>query len=181
MNETKDATVRKAPLGWLVGGALLGLLQVAAVAISSPLGISTQWVVADTQILEKVSPAYVAEHPMISSAKYTEPGYGWWLAIGVIVGAALAALVTKRWRIDTVPLWWRANHGPGAGKRLAAAFVGGFLILLGARFAHGCTSGQFASGWAQLSVAALPFTVALFGAAMATARFVYPKTPAIEE
>ena len=80
-----------------------------------------------------------------------------------------------------MPVWWRVNHGGASWKRLAAAFAGGFLILLGARFAHGCTSGQFASGWAQLSVAALPFTVALFGAAMLTARFVYRRTPKIQE
>jgi hypothetical protein len=178
MEETK---VRKTPVGWLVGGALLGLLQVVAVAVKKPLGISTQFVVADTQVLEATNPAYVAEHPLISASKYTDPGYGWWLAVGVIVGAALAALATKRWRVTTAPVWWRANHGAAAWKRLAAAFAGGFLILLGARFAHGCTSGQFASGWAQLSIAALPFTVALFGAAMLTARFVYPRTPEIEE
>ena len=177
----KESKVRKAPLGWLVGGALLGLLQVVAVAVKKPLGISTQFVVADTQVLEATSPGYVAEHPLISASKYTDPGYGWWLAVGVLVGAALAALATKRWRVSTTPVWWRVNHGAAAWKRLAAAFAGGFLILLGARIAHGCTSGQFASGWAQLSIAALPFTVALFGAAMLTARVVYPKSPEIEE
>jgi len=174
-------TVRRTPVGWLVGGTLLGLLQVAAVALTKPLGISTQFVVADTQILEAVGPDYVAGHPLIGSPKYTETGYGWWLAVGVLVGAALAALLTRRWRLEATHAWWRVNHGAGAGKRLAVAFAGGFLILLGARFAHGCTSGQFASGWAQLSLAAVPFTVALFGAAMLTARFVYPRSPVIDE
>ena len=59
-------------------------------------------------------------------------------------------------------------------------FVGGVFILLGARLAHGCTSGQFASGWAQLSLAAVPFTVGLFGFGMLTARIFYPKVPGIE-
>ena len=178
MNET---TVRKTPVGWLVGGALLGIMQIVAVAVKKPLGVSTQFVVADTQVLEAASPGYVADHPLISATKYTEPGYGWWLALGIIVGAAIAAVVTRRWRVTSSPIWWRANHGAVAWKRYAAAFAGGFLILLGARFAHGCTSGQFASGWAQLSVSALPFTAALFGAAMLTARFVYPQSPEIEE
>lgn len=177
----QGSIVRKAPLGWLLGGLLLGLLQVAAVGIKKPLGVSTQFVVADTQILEEVAPAYVEGHKLIDSKKYRQPGYGWWLALGIPVGALGAALASRRWRLDAVPVWWKANHGPKAGKRFLWAVIGGFFVLLGARFAHGCTSGQFASGWAQLSVSAIPFTVALFGVAMLVARFVYPKTPAIEE
>ena len=177
----RDDTVRRAPLGWLAGGILLGLVQVAAVALKSPLGVSTQFVVADTQVLERAAPDYVAAHPLISSRGYLEPGYGWWLDVGIVLGALAAALATRRYRVSAMPAWWRANHGDGIGKRFLAAFVAGFLILLGARFAHGCTSGQFASGWAQLSLAAVPFTVALFGAGMLTARLVHPKAPTIED
>lgn len=177
----RDERVRKAVLPWLAGGILLGLVQVAAVALKSPLGVSTQFVVADTQALEAVAPDYVASHPLISGKSYTQPGYGWWLDIGIVLGAAAAALATRRFRVSAMPAWWRANHGDGIGKRLAAGFAAGFLILLGARFAHGCTSGQFASGWAQLSLAAVPFTVALFGAGMLTARLVHPKAPPIDE
>lgn len=176
----RDEVVRRPLLGWLAGGALLGLVQVAAVALKSPLGVSTQFVVAGTQVLEAVAPDYVAGHALISSKSYTEPGYGWWLDVGIVLGALVAALATRRFRVSAVPAWWRVNHGEGIGRRLAAGFVAGFLILLGARFAHGCTSGQFASGWAQLSLAAVPFTVALFGSAMLTARFVHPKTPVID-
>ncbi len=176
----EEERVREAPLGWLAGGLLLGLAQIVAIALSGPLGVSTQFVVADTQLLEATNPAYVASHPLIGTPKYTELGAGWWLVVGLAVGAGLAALATKRWRVATTHVWWRANHGNSVGKRLAVAFAGGFLILLGARFAHGCTSGQFASAWAQLAVSAIPFTVALFGAAMLTARLVYPRTPRLE-
>jgi hypothetical protein len=177
----RDEIVRRPPLGWVAGGVLLGLVQVAAVALKSPLGVSTQFVVADTQVLKELAPDYVATHSLISAKTYTAPGYGWWLDIGIVLGALVTALAVRRFRVSAMPAWWRANRGEGIGKRLATAFVGGFLILLGARFAHGCTSGQFASGWAQLSLAAVPFTVALFGAAMVTARIVHPKTPAIDE
>ena len=64
---------------------------------------------------------------------------------------------------------------------MIAGFIGGFLILLGARMAHGCTSGQFASGWAQLSLSVVPFTITLFGFGMLTALLVYRKTPDIEK
>jgi hypothetical protein len=175
-----DRIVRRAPVGWLLGGLLLGLLQVTAFGLKKPLGVSTQYVVADTQVLEAVAPGYVEDHALIASTKYRQPGYGWWLVIGILVGAAGAAVATRRWRIESVPVWWEVNHGRSVGKRFAIAFAGGFLILLGARFAHGCTSGQLASGWAQLSVSAIPFTIAMFVTAMLAARLLYPRTPDVE-
>ncbi len=172
--------VRRAPLPWLAAGLLLGAVQIAAVAAHKPLGVSTQFVVAGTQVLEKADPAYVEGHPLISKKKYREPGYGWWLDIGLVLGALGAALAVRRFQVSKAPLWWKFNRGEGGAKRFLAAFGGGFLILFGARMAHGCTSGQFVSGWAQLSLSAVPFTLALFAAAMVTAFLVYPRTPPIE-
>ena len=180
MNEVKSI-VKKAPLPWLLGGLLLGLTQVAAVAVKKPLGVSTQFVVADTQVLKGVAPDYTSEHELISRDKYQRPGYGWWLDIGLIVGACAAALLTRRWKLRKSTVWWELNRGPGAGRRFLACFIGGFLILLGARFAHGCTSGQFASGWAQLSLSVVPFTITLFGFGMLAAYLVHRKTPSIEK
>ena len=175
--------VRKAPLVWWVGGLLLGLTQVLAVAVKKPLGVSTQFVVADSMIIHRVDSDYAQGHSLISSEKYQKLGYGWWLDVGLVAGAFVAAVATRRWRLSIRPSWWKANHTGKSNvvKRLLTSFVGGMLILMGARLAHGCTSGQFASGWAQLSLSVLPFTVALFGVGMLTAYFAYPKTPAIEQ
>lgn len=174
------ALVRKAALGWMIGGVLLGLIQVLAVGLHKPLGVSTQFVVADSMVLHQVAPNYAAQHPLISKEKYRQFGYGWWFDIGLILGAALAALFARRWRLSVLPVWWEVNKGPAKTARLINCFIGGFLILLGSRFAHGCTSGQFVSGWAQLAVAVIPFTLTLFGFALITARWIYPKTPEIE-
>ena len=176
-----DLIVRKAPLPWWAAGILLGLVQVLAIGLSKPLGVSTQFVVADTQIINHIAPEYAQNHPLISEDKYQKLGDGWWLDVGLIVGALLAALLTRRWRLQTTTVWWRVNHGPTVVKRLLTGFFGGVLILLGSRFAHGCTSGQFASGWAQLSLAAVPFTITLFAFGMLTAYLVYPKAPGIEK
>lgn len=173
-------TVRKAPLPWWVGGIVLGLVQVLAIAMVKPLGVSTQFVVADTKILQQVNPDYVASHPVIGKEKYQKFGYGWYLNIGLIAGALIAALITRRARLQALPVWWKANHGSKVKNRLLTAFLGGFFILLGARIAHGCTSGAFVSGWAQLSLSAIPISIGLFGAGMLTAWFVYPKTPEIQ-
>ena len=57
------------------------------------------------------------------------------------------------------------------------SFIGGFILLFGARLADGCTSGQFASGWAQLSLSTVPFTIGMFAFGMIAARIFFPKLP----
>ena len=177
----KEIVVRKAPLPWWAAGLLLGLVQVLAVGLHGPLGVSTQFVIADAKVIHALAPEYAQSHSMISKDKYQKFGYGWWLDIGLIVGAFLAAVAVRRWKLQATTVWWRVNRNPSVGRRLIVGFIAGFLIILGARLAHGCTSGQFASGWAQLSVAALPFTITLFGFGMLTARIMYPKVPEIDK
>jgi hypothetical protein len=172
-------SVRKAPLSWWLGGLLLGLTQMLAVGVKKPLGVSTQFVVADSLAIHQIAPEYASSHDVIGKEKYQTLGYGWWLDVGLILGAAGAALACRRWRVQVNPVWSRVN-GHGVLKRLIVGFVGGFLILLGARFAHGCTSGQFASGWAQLSLSVLPFTATMFGFGLLAAWLMYPKAPEIE-
>jgi uncharacterized membrane protein YedE/YeeE len=48
------------------------------------------------------------------------------------------------------------------------------LLLFGARFGGGCTSGHMISGISQLAVSSMLFTAALFAGAMLTVRYLYP-------
>jgi hypothetical protein len=175
-----DLTVKKAPLNFWVAGLILALTQILAFGIKKPLGVSTQFAIIDSLAIHKTVPEYAENHPLISSEKYKTLGYGFWLDVGIIIGAAATALATGNWKIKLSTVWWKANHKGSPAFRLITGFIAGFLILLGSRLGHGCTSGQFASGWAQLSLSALPFTIGLFGAGMITAMLVYPKTPKIE-
>ena len=175
----KNLTVNKSPLSWLTAGILLGLVQILAIAMVKPLGVSTQFVVADAKIIKYINTDYAENHPLISKQKYQKFGYGWWLDIGILVGALTAAVLIGRFKVQSKTIWWQINQGSSVSKRLITGFVGGFLILLGARFAHGCTSGQFASGWAQMSLSVIPFTATMFGFGMLTAFLVYRKMPTI--
>jgi hypothetical protein len=177
----KEHLISKPPVPWWAAGLMLGLVQALAVGLVQPLGVSTQFVVSDARLLKYIAPEYVEKHPLISKSEYQKFGYGWWLDVGLVVGAFLAALLLGRFRIRTTTVWWRLNHGNSVTNRFITGFIGGFLILLGARFAHGCTSGQFASGWAQLSLSAIPFSITLFGFGMLMAYLVYPKAPRIDK
>ncbi len=168
----KGSSAGKGSMSWLLAGILLGLTQVAAVWMYKPLGVSTQFVVADARIMSEVAPGYAGGNELLKQDKYQELGHGWWLVIGLVIGAFIAALSAGRWKLSVTTAWWRGG-GRSAGVRLLVCFAGGFLVLFGARLAHGCTSGQFASGWAQLSLSAVPFTVALLGFGMLTAAVVY--------
>ncbi len=177
----QDKVVPKSLLPWWAAGLLLGIVQILAIGLKKPLGVSTQFVVVEGIGLHTAAPDYSQNHEVLKNKKYQQLGYGWWLDVGLVAGAFLAALLAGRWRIRKTTIWWEASRGPSVRNRMIAGFIGGFLILLGARIAHGCTSGQFASGWAQLSLSAVPFTITLFGFGMLTALLVYRKTPDIEK
>ncbi len=172
--------VAKAIVPWWVAGIMLGLVQILAVWVADPLGVSTQFVILDAKALNQVAPEYTQNHPLISQPKNRALGYGFWLDAGMVVGGLAAAVGYRRWKLQAIPVWWKVNRGGSIAGRFAAGFIAGILILLGARLAHGCTSGQFASGWAQLSLSAVPFTITLFAFGMLMARIVFPKTPDIE-
>lgn len=177
----ESSTVKRALLPWVIGGLLLGLTQVAAVGLKDPLGVTTQFVVVEGALAHAVAPEATEAHELIGPEKRRTFGYGAMVDLGLIVGAALSAVAVGRWRVRREgPVWWQLNHGDGRAKRYITGFVGGALILFGARMAGGCTSGMMASGWAQLAVAAVPFTIGLFAAGMIAARLTYPRVPEIE-
>lgn len=106
-----------------------------------------------------------------------EPVIGWYLMllVGVFLGAMLSAWLSgDRSRIAVPPLWrWR--FGESKGKRFSAAFVGGAIMVLGARIAGGCTSGHGISGTLQLAVQSWLFIGIAFAAAVATAFLIFGK------
>jgi len=162
-------------LPWWAAGLLLGLVMTLAVAVKKPLGVSTQFVVANGAVLKQVAPDYVESHDMLKKPKYNTPGYGWWFDIGLIAAAAVTALLVGKWKPRATCDWAGANGS--IRKRMILSFIGGFVLLFGARLAGGCTSGQFASGWAQLSLSVVPFTIGMFVFGMIAARILHPKTP----
>ena len=58
---------------------------------------------------------------------------------------------------------------------LAAAFLGGMIMIFGARLASGCTSGHGISGNLQLAVSSVLFSVMFIGFGVATVFLLYGK------
>jgi uncharacterized protein len=171
-NDTKPVTPL---LPWWAGGLGIGLVLTVAVALAEPIGVSMQYVVLDGVLLNRLVPGLAN-----ASAYFTEDMRHWSLAtyefffvLGIPLGAFLAAWATNRFTTRLVPSEWAQCVGTNPGQRLWASFVGGFLLLFGARFGGGCTSGHVISGISQLAVSSFLFSMCLFVSAMLTARWLY--------
>lgn len=154
-----------------VAGVVIGLLQIPAfLIIDTALGASSSYVTVGGLIASWIDPSilkidYVARH-VAASAK------NWWqvaLVVGVAVGAFLSMKLSGATRQPISPIWTRALGSASPGKRYALAFAAGFIMLLGARIADGCTSGHGLSGMAQLAVGSTVAVAAMFVGGIAAA------------
>jgi len=168
-------------ISWRVAGALLGLLLILATALVRPIGVSTQYVVTDGIILHSAAPNVAESNEYFN--QYGEKddwsiGYGWMLVIGMFVGGAISALATKHFRSrsnPSVPSMWGTEFGNSSPRRMTHAFIGGVLLLFGARLAGGCTSGHMISGISQLTIGSFLFGISIFASGIITARILYRK------
>jgi len=162
-------------LPWWAGGLGIGLILIVAVALVQPIGVSTQYVVAVGVILHQLIPPVAAQSPYLveTAVGWTALTYEFMFVMGIPLGAFFAALATRRLKWRAVPIEWRARFGSPPGRRWVWSFIGGFVLLFGARFGGGCTSGHMISGVSQLAVSSLIFSAALFLSAVVTARLLY--------
>jgi uncharacterized membrane protein YedE/YeeE len=167
-------------ISWKAAGISLGLLLILATALVSPLGVSTQFVVTDAAVAHRVAPAFAEGNTYLSKYGIKENwgiGYGWMLVFGMLVGGAVTARILRSRQPaedqGSMPSMWEQKFGPSRAKRYAACFLGGALLLFGARLAGGCTSGHMISGISQLAISSFIFGVVTFAVAIGTAKFLY--------
>ena len=162
-------------LVWWAGGVAIGVVLILAVALVQPIGVSTQYVVLDGVLLHHVLPDVASNSPYLDKTAqgWTLATYEFFFVLGIPLGAFLAAMATSRFTTRVVPSEWNQRFGSNPGTRLFWSFVGGFLLLFGARFGGGCTSGHMISGVSQLAVSSFVFSLALFASAIVTARWMY--------
>jgi uncharacterized protein len=154
-----------------VAGVVIGVLQIPAfLLVGTALGASSSYVTVTANAARVVDPGiealqYAARH--LSGAK------NWWqvaLVVGIAAGALLSSRLSGMFRSGAIsPIWKRALHTASPAVRFATAFAGGFLMLLGARIADGCTSGHGISGMAQLAVSSFVAVGAMFAGGIAAA------------
>lgn len=169
-----------------VVGAGIGVLSWATFYfMDKALGTSTSMVGAAMTAVGSVAPEHAAGNEYYVKEYFNakaNAGAGAWkpvvdwqmaLVLFLVVGSMLAAWLGRSWERVAVPERWVARFGPSRGLRYGAAFVGGVVLIFGARMAGGCTSGHGISGGLQLAVSSWMFFVAMFASGVVTALVLY--------
>ncbi|WP_343207887.1 YeeE/YedE thiosulfate transporter family protein [Anaerolentibacter hominis] len=179
---------------WMGAAALLGLTFFLAVLLVKPVGVSTQFSVLSGMIHSTVDPSVIAEDAQRESgykstnayydksegklaANIKNPmNYDFIFVLAIPLGAYAAHLLRKKKNGSQIT---ENQQCPIVRKsiwrRYLPPFIGGFILLYGARMADGCTSGHMMSGMMQGSVSGYLFAAAVFAAAIPTAILVHRK------
>jgi uncharacterized protein len=154
-----------------VAGVVIGLLQIPAfLIIETALGASSSYVTVGAALVGWIDPSllqidYVARHVAANAKNLWQVA----LVAGIAIGAFASMKMSGASRQPISPIWTKALGSPSPALRYAVAFGAGFLMLLGARIADGCTSGHGLSGLAQLSVGSTVAVAAMFVGGIAAA------------
>jgi uncharacterized protein len=95
---------------------------------------------------------------------------------GAFLSGLVLSVLKKEFRLRLIHENWARFKGNSKSRRITWAFIGGFLLLFGARLAGGCTSGHVISGGMQLAVSSLVFAVFVFAGFLTTGQLFYRKS-----
>jgi hypothetical protein len=148
-----------------LAGAGIGILSWIAFGVAKdPLGVTTAYArTASLFAVPVLGKAAVAANSYWKQKPFALD-YGVLFLVGMFVGAFLVALFTRGLKVETVSEAWKQRFGASAGVRMVAAFVGGAMVMYGARMAGGCTSGHGISGTMQMALSSWVFLIVMFAA-----------------
>ncbi len=177
MNESKSAGSDRLERGrwnpYLVGAGLGVLSWVVFAVVNTPLGISTPISSAASLCALPAMGGEAVAH----NAYWTKFPFKWdyhmLFLVGTFLGSAASVMASRSFRLEAVPATWKARFGGSSVRRLAVAFLGGLIVMFGARMAGGCTSGHGISGSLQLALSSWVFFLTLFAFGVVTALLLF--------
>ncbi len=162
----------KRRLSWLAGGVLMALLLLFTFSVfgaNRPLGAST-YVPYYAGILFGMDP-----HKYTYLQEIEKPG-AWEgiMLLGALTGGFITSIfITKSFRFSVMPSAWKQYKNNSVVSRLVWSFIAGFLLILGARLAGGCTSGHFLSGMSQTAFSSMIFGAVVLVTLLVTGKLFY--------
>jgi len=158
---------------YLVGAGIGVLSWVAFYFVNKPIGMSTEV----SKLSGWFASLFVGMERVTSNGYWsgTTPTFGYEtiFLIATALGAFLSSMRSGSFAWEQVPPVWSARFGHGVAGRMITAFIGGNVILYGARLAGGCTSGHGISGTLQLAVSSWVFFLSMFAAGIVTAALMF--------
>ena len=166
------ATQKSNRLPWWMGGILMSLLLLLTFSIygaNRPIGAST-YVPYFSGLIFNLDPEKYSYLKEIKNA-------GSWegvMLLGALFGGFVSSVfITRTFRISFIPTAWRQYKNNSVLSRLLWSFFSGFILIVGARLAGGCTSGHFMSGMSQLAMSAMVFGGVVIVTLLITGRLFY--------
>ena len=160
---------KKPDFKWLYAGIGLAVLNVVVfltVISNRQIGASTAYPYVADLVTGTTQNSYFL--------KIQEPGH-WELLFltGAFISGIVISIIRKEFRITIIHSNWEKYKGNSVSKRLIWSFIGGFILIFGARMAGGCTSGHILSGGMQLSLSSLVFAIFVFAGLLITGKYFY--------
>jgi len=159
-------------LPWWVGGILMSgllLLTFSIYGADRPIGAST-YVPYAAVLIADLDPEKYSYIEHIKEA-------GSWegvMLLGVLFGGFITSIfITKSFRISLIPTAWKKYKNHSVPSRLLWSFFSGFIMIIGARLAGGCTSGHFMSGMSQMAISSMIFGTVVMIALLVTGKYFY--------
>lgn len=179
---------------WMKQATLLGIVFFLAVFLVKPVGVSTQFNVVDGILWNAVDNGFIEEDDTkeygytSSNAYYDKDGgklakevmnpinYDFIFVLAIPLGAWIGYIMTKKRKQSEMSDVGEdcdvSSRNQSFLRKYGPSFLGGFILLFGARMAGGCTSGHMMSGMMQGSVSGYIFAAAVFVVAIPVAILV---------
>lgn len=181
---------------WILSAIVLGIVFFIAIWVKKPIGVSTQFSVMSGIIHSSIDSNVITEDKDRSTGykstnEYYDKSdgklaksiknpinYDFIFVLSIPFGSYLAYLFNKKKNIKSKYQIKETHKLPdenerGLWKLYFPSFIGGFLILYGARMADGCTSGHMMSGIMQGSLSGYIFALSVFVIGIPTAIIVH--------
>jgi uncharacterized membrane protein YedE/YeeE len=152
---------------WAFYGVLFGILGALSILAWGPIGVSGTYPRFIGEILGAVAPSYAASNEYVQKVGHLFSKGETFVLIGLFFGGLLGARLNRE-KAPACEMIHPSEKTPA--RRYRDAFIGGFLIVFGARIAGGCTSGHIISGITQLSVSGFIFAAGVFATGIFTAK-----------
>ncbi|MFP4348704.1 MAG: YeeE/YedE thiosulfate transporter family protein [Desulfococcaceae bacterium] len=154
-------------------GICIGMLSWLTFLLSDhPIGVSSA-VARTGGMLETAVRGQKAKEKPYYQKLGLNIGWEWVFVVGIVIGAFLSAKLSGDFQIHWIPAMWEQRFGHNIPARIGAAFIGGVILMIGARWAGGCTSGHGISGTLQLVISSWVALVSFFVGGAITAFLIY--------
>ena len=156
---------------WMWSGLGLAILNpiVFATAVSNrPIGASTSFPYVADKLTGLTGNDYFQQ--------IATPGH--WEVIflgGALIAGFVLSLIRKDFGFTLIQDNWKRLKGESVRKRVLWSFLGGFILIFGARMAGGCTSGHILSGDMQLAFSSYLFSIVALISLFITGHLFYKK------